>query len=213
MGSKELVRRAELLQRRAAPEMEIEVRDTDDGPTTIECVEDELRAIPGTLRAVVTAAQDGLDAAIIGCASDPGVEEARTLVGMPVIGPAEASFHAARSLGERFAVLTVQDSAVPLIVNAERRCGVEDRCSGVFVIGIPVLHVAEDRRRTVGALIDVGRKAMQSGADVLVLGCMSIGFLDVADEVSAELGRPVVCPLTAALRAVERAVKLASPGH
>lgn len=208
LGPQELVRRAKLLQARAAPDMAIEVRDTDDGPTTIESVEDESRAISGTLRAVVAAERDGFDAVIIGCASDPGVEEARQLVTIPIIGPAEASFQAAHSLGEKFAIITVHDNVVPLITKALRRWRAQARCKGVFVIGLPVSTIGQDRDRTVEALLEAGRKAKQSSADVLVLGCMSVGFLDVAEEVSAALGVGVVCPIAAALQAVYRAMTL-----
>lgn len=42
---------------------------------------------------------------------------------------------------------------------------------------------------------------------MLKLGCMSLGFLDIDQQVSAELGVPIVNPARAALGAAERLVR------
>jgi allantoin racemase len=46
----------------------------------------------------------------------------------------------------------------------------------------------------------------QRGADTLVLGCMSMAFLDVTAELEAELGVPVVNPARSALKVAEALV-------
>lgn len=56
------------------------------------------------LAEVERAEQDGFDAAVIACAADPGLEDAKDLVSIPVTGPMEAAVAAGRAFG-RFAVI------------------------------------------------------------------------------------------------------------
>lgn len=60
---------------------------------------DEYQAIPGVIEATVQAEKDGFDGVIIGCAGDPGVDGAREMVKIPVIGPAQASYVVCSMLG------------------------------------------------------------------------------------------------------------------
>src|SRR5437588_144954 len=48
-----------------------------------------------------------------------------------------------------------------------------------------------------------GARLVDSGADVIALGCMSLGFLDVDERLSEELGVPVINPARAALATAE----------
>ena len=52
-------------------------------------------------------------------------------------------------------------------------------------------------------VLDGGRRALAAGADTLVLGCMSMAFLGVAERLSEELGVPVVNPARTALKTAE----------
>lgn len=59
---------------------------------------------------VVSLAEDtGVDAVFVACSGDPGVDEARTLVDIPVVGPMEATIGLACGYGRRFGVVTVYD--------------------------------------------------------------------------------------------------------
>ena len=51
------------------------------------------------LAQVERAERDGFDAVVIACAADPGLEEAKDLVGIPVTAPMEAAVAAGRGLG------------------------------------------------------------------------------------------------------------------
>jgi len=56
------------------------------------------------LAQVEKAERDGFDAVVIGCAADPGLEDAKDLVSIPVTAPMEAAVAAGRGLG-RLAVV------------------------------------------------------------------------------------------------------------
>lgn len=53
--------------------------------------------------------RDGCDAVMVACSGDPGVQEARTLLNIPVIGPTEAAMGLVLGYGWRFGILTVDD--------------------------------------------------------------------------------------------------------
>jgi allantoin racemase len=58
-------------------------------------------------------------------------------------------------------------------------------------------------------LEEVGRAALRDdGADLLVLGCMSMGFLGITDDLQKRLDVPVVNPVTAALKTAEAIVAM-----
>ena len=60
---------------------------------------------------VIKAERDGYDAAIVACFLDPGVNEARSVVNIPVIGLCEATCHFACLLGKKFAVVTLNTAS------------------------------------------------------------------------------------------------------
>lgn len=52
---------------------------------------------------------DGVDAVMVACSGDPGVQEARSLLHIPVVGPMEAAMGLVVGYGWRFGILTVAD--------------------------------------------------------------------------------------------------------
>ena len=51
------------------------------------------------LTAVVDAEKDGFDAVVIACCSDPGLQDAKDLVSIPVTAPMEAAVYTAAPIG------------------------------------------------------------------------------------------------------------------
>ena len=107
----------ELMQLKA-PETELTVVNPEHGPVSIESAYDEALAIPPTLALIKQAEQDGYDAAVIACFSDPGLHAARELVSIPVIGIQEATLHVAAQLGFRFTITTTFPKRVPAKIEA-----------------------------------------------------------------------------------------------
>ena len=97
--------RAELMGIKRA-DTELTVVCADKGPETIESAYDEAHAIPPTLKLVKRANQEGYDAVILACFSDPGLEAAKEISEIPVIGIEESTLHVAAMLGARFSVMT-----------------------------------------------------------------------------------------------------------
>lgn len=209
MGQKEVLRRQDLLNSWAFSGTEVVVVDVPEGPASIESAYEELLSVPATLEGVMQAEKDGFDAVILGCFGDPGLEAARELVSIPVIGPGESSLLLAASLGHRFSVVTILDNVVAGQELQAYKAGVRDKLASVVATQIPVLDLMKDPARSRARVIEVGREAIERHrADTLMLGCMTMSFLDVADEVSAELGVPVINAGRAALKAAESLVSL-----
>ena len=85
----------------------------ETGPASIESELDEALAAPDTIAKVLDAARSGAAAVVIDCLGDPGLEAAREVVTIPVLGSGQTSMHVAAMLGYRFSILTVLSLAHP----------------------------------------------------------------------------------------------------
>lgn len=206
-GRAELERRGELLSIYAGPETTTGIDDVPEGPASIESAYEEYLSIPAAVRRAVELEAEGWDAVILGCFGDPGLDAFREVVSVPVIGPGEASVLLAASLGHRFSIVTIAESVVPATERQIRNVGLAGKLASVRAVNIPVLELHHDRDRTIAAVVEEGRRALlEDRADTIVLGCMSMGFLGIAESVAPQLGVPVVNPARAALRFAEAIV-------
>ncbi len=155
------------------------------------------------------AARAGFDGIILGCYGDPGVDAARELLTIPIIGPGEASMLFAASLGHRFAIITILESVIHLLRRLARDVGVDSKVASIRAANIPVLELAARREETYAQMLEAGRLARDvDGADTLVLGCMTMAFLSEHRRLAGTLGIPVVNPVQAALKLVEAHVAM-----
>ena len=201
-------------QYRAAgrPGTEMSLATLDKGPPSIESRYDEALAVPDVIAKVALAEQEGMDAAIIDCMGDPGLEAAREKVSMPVIGPAETSMHVAGMLAHRFSVVTVLDALIPAFDHHALRTGLTSRMASVRTVGIPVLALS-DHARVLQALVEQSLRAvMEDGAHLVILGCT--GMAGMVPGLLAGLERqgisdvPVIDPTVLAVKMAETLVDL-----
>lgn len=209
MGATEVKRRERLMNQWAFEGTTVEVVDVETGPSSIESMYEEMLAIPATLDLIRDCERNGFDAAIIGCFGDPGLEAARELVRMPVVGPAESSMLLAASLGHKYSVLTIYDSLIASQEHLAHKAGVAAKLASVRATNIAVLDLMQDRALTLDRLIEVSRDCVKKDrADAVLLGCMTMSFLDVAETVSAKVGVPIINAGKAALKQAEILVSL-----
>jgi allantoin racemase len=209
LGPAEVGRRREFLRARAAPGVEVEVWSLADGPASIESAVEAALVVPELMRKVVQARSEGFDAVIVGCFSDPGLDALRELVDIPVIGPGSSAVHLAAQLGTRFSIISPLGSGGGRVAARLRALGLADKFASVRGIGMSVLDLARDREAVLERVTEVARAAVrEDGADVFVLGCMSMGFVGVTDDVQKRLELPVVNPVVAALKTAEAVVAM-----
>ncbi len=208
-GEAELERRRGILQGFAFSGTEVHVWDTPEGPASIESTAEEHLAIPHLLEGVTKAEGSGYDALIVGCFGDPGVEAAREVATIPIIGPCEASLLASVPLGHQTGIITVLQNMVHPLRRVARQVGLENRLASVRSVEISVLELGKERSRVFEAFVEEGKKAIQEdGADALIPGCMSMAFLGIPEEAQAKLGIPVLNPAAVALKSAELYVRL-----
>jgi allantoin racemase len=206
LGHAEVARREDLLRSWAAPDVDARVQDVPSGPASIESIYEEALAVPPLVDALPGLESDGVDAVIVGCFDDPGVDALRELAQRTlIIGPGAAAMHLARVLGSSFAIVTVPNTT------ATRKLVLTERLAARFVdvglVDIPVLGLRDDVEATFEAMSDAGQALVARGAETIVLGCMSMAFLDIEHELGARLGVPVINPAKAALGVAETLVR------
>jgi allantoin racemase len=194
------------------PDTELSVVCLDKGPASIESRHEEALAVLDTVAKMVEAEKDGVDAVISDCMGDPAVEEAREMVSIPVIGPAEISMHIAAMLGHKFSVVTILERLIPLIDHHATKTGQTDRLASVRTVDIPVLEL-DDHDRLLAALVDESVKAVrEDGAHVIIFGCT--GMAGLAQKVEEGLRAngiadvPVIDPAVLAVKIAEALVDM-----
>ncbi len=86
----------------ASASTEIVAVTSSMGPVSIEGYYDEVFAIPGLLLEIAKAEKGGAQAAVIACFDDTGLDAARALATIPVIGICEAAVATAAFIAQRF---------------------------------------------------------------------------------------------------------------
>ncbi len=141
MDRQELDRRVGMLRSWAAPGTEVDIICASEGPASIESMYEEYLSIPAAMKLIFAAQADGYDAAILGCAGDPGLDAAREITDtMLVVGPGQTSFQVAAMLGHRFSVLTIEDSMIASSYELAYKAGVQAKLASVVSVNIPVLE-------------------------------------------------------------------------
>jgi allantoin racemase len=184
----------------------------DSGPASVESAYDEAVAIPDIIAKVRQAEREGMDAVIINCFGDPGLDAAREVVSIPVIGPCEASMHVAAMLGHKFSVVTVLDRLIPELELHAEKYGVGGKLASARSVDLPVLDLEKGREQFVARMVDKAVEAIEEdGAHVIVLGCTGLAGLDrqienALDEKGYQI--PMIDPAATALKVAEALVDL-----
>ncbi|MCY4145767.1 MAG: aspartate/glutamate racemase family protein [Chloroflexi bacterium] len=203
-GQAELARRRAYLQRHAARDTQVDITDIPSGPGSIESLYEEYLSIPETALRAHELQADGWNGILLGCYGDPGLGALREIVDIPVVGAGQATALMASALGRRYSVITVTDSVIGPLEETLRNSGGGDKLASVRAVNIPVLELRNDRELAIEATLGEARKAIaQDRADTLIVGCMSMGFLEIPEACQAELGLPFLNPARVQLKFLE----------
>lgn len=184
------------------PDTELTVTCPDRGPETIESAYDEAFAIPPTLELVKKANKEGYDAVILACFSDPGLEAAREVSVIPIIGIEESTLHMAAMLGARFSILTPRKQRIPSKCEHVHIRGLSHFLASVRSLDLSVAETDSDPAKTKQRLINVAKTAVEKdGAEVIIMGCA--GMAGYAQEIEDILGVKVLDPVAIALKTAE----------
>lgn len=181
---------------------EILATTSAEGPVSIEGFFDGALSLPGLLVEIGHAERMKVDAHIIACFDDTGLDAARSFSAAPVIGIGEAAYHLATLVGGRFSVVTTLARSVPVLEQNLMRYGLAFRCASVRAAGVPVLALEKPNgpaRDRISA--EIAAALTDDRADVIVLRCA--GMADLAASLAAEHGVPVIEGVAAAVKLAE----------
>jgi allantoin racemase len=190
----------------AAPGTRIVAVNPSFGPASIESHYDDVFGAAGVAEQVRLActSPDGPapDAVVIACFGDPGLDAAREATSAPVLGIAEAAFHAASFLATGFSVVTTMTRTCVIAERLVQRYGFEHSCRGIHGTDIPVLSLEHCGEDTVAQIEAAAREALardRSGA--IVLGCA--GMASLCATLQQRLGVPVIDGVAVAVKFAE----------
>lgn len=176
-------------------------------PASIEGHADEAACVPALLDCVREGVAVGADAVVVACFDDPGLYACREVTDRPVVGICEAAMLSASLVAGRFAVVSTLPRAVPIIEELAQRYGMAGKCRSVRAADVPVLSLEEPgspARERVRAQVQAA--VAEDGAEAVILGCA--GMADLAAELTAETGVPVIDGVAAGVKLAEALVGL-----
>ncbi|MDB5411683.1 MAG: Asp/Glu racemase [Rubritepida sp.] len=146
---------------------------------------------------------EGFDAAIIACFGDPGLEAAREMLPIPVLGLADASIVAALRIAPRVALLTGGAAWVPMLREFALLRGHGPETVRVAAVAPTGDMIAREPERALDMLAEAAAQQVAAGAGVLVLG--GAGLVGLAERLQPQVSVPVLDCLRVTLDAIREA--------
>ncbi|HYY83282.1 MAG TPA: aspartate/glutamate racemase family protein [Beijerinckiaceae bacterium] len=166
-----------------------------EGPYGIETQAD-VESVAMPLRRFVES-DNGADAFIIACYSDPGLHVCREGTDRPVFGIAESGVLTALARAETFGVIAIKQRSIRRHVRYLRQMGLTERLAGERPLEMSVAETASGEG-TLDRLIAVGRELRdEDGAGAIVMGCA--GMARHRRALEEALGVPIIDPTQAAV--------------
>lgn len=168
------------------------------------------------MNAMLKVEREGYDAFVIGASVDVGLDEGREMLSIPVVGMAQATFHMAAMLGERFAIVTHTPHLAEKYRQVIRRYGLESKWMGNYFFNATVEELT-------GALKDPVplaerfkkelKKAVADGASVVIpFSPLLAGLLFRAGGMTNIDGATVLDPVMVTIKMAELFVDLKKLG-
>lgn len=168
----------------------------------VDCALDEAVTSLELIEKAIQAEKDGYDVIGLYCSGDPAIDAIREAVNIPVIGAGQTSVQIAMGLGNKFSWITSSESTVAAD-NYVRRSGVDyTRLASVRTVPVDIASAgSQERSAVIDRLTTCGRKCIEDGAHVIILGCLV--FAGMGPEVSKRLRIPVIDPAYAIVSMAE----------
>ncbi|CAE6753130.1 hypothetical protein R20943_03009 [Paraburkholderia aspalathi] len=180
------------------PDVKVEIRNITQGHPDIENRTNWLQNGMPVVELAQAIANDGFDGIWLTDFDMCGVEAAREVIDIPIIGGFPATAFTALALSQRFSIVTILQSTLAMQRGHPQTYGIQDSFASIRAINCPVAQL-DDVDVVVIRTFEAALKAIKKdGAQSILLGCT--GFVDVASRVSQlltkELGAyvPVIDP-------------------
>ena len=169
-----------------------------------------LSAGPLVAEIAVKAEAAGYDAVVPFGTLDAGVELARNLVRIPMVGAGQAVLHLGAQLTNRLGVVAYEDKSIPFMRKQMHAWRVADSVVGIRGIGIPLPDSTKNREAMRDRFIEVARELIdKNDAEVIVpMGVTMVPVQYSPEEMAKELGVPVMDALKTSIQTAEMMVRM-----
>lgn len=169
-----------------------------------------LSAGPLVAEIAIKAEADGYNAVVPFGTLDAGVEIARNLVNIPVVGAGQSVLHLGAQLTNRLGVIAYEDKSIPFMRKQMHAWRVADSVVGIRGIGIPLPESTKNREAMRGRFLEVGRELIERyDAELIVpMGVTMVPVQYSPQEMAQELGVPVMDALMTSIQTAEMMVRM-----
>lgn len=185
------------------PDFEIDITNITQGK---DCIQNRYNRTQNALPLVELARkteEEGYEGIFVSDFDYCGVEPAREVVDIPVIGAFRASAFTAQMLAERFSIITILDSTVAMQHEHIKTFGLEQNFASIRSINCPVKQLENTELVKELVFTECVRAIETDQAQAFILGCT--GFVGISETVSTLLSEkyggfiPVVDPNKSAI--------------
>jgi len=169
-----------------------------------------LAAAPLVGEAAKKAEAEGFEAVVPFGTLDVGVELARNLVRIPVVGAGQSVLHLGAQLSDRLGIISYEDKSAPFVRRNMRTWGVDRFVVSMRSINIPLADSGKQREAIRERFLEVARCSInEDGAEIIVpMGVTMVPVHYPPVEFSAELGVPVLDALATSIQTAEMMVRM-----
>ncbi|MDE2422272.1 MAG: racemase [Gammaproteobacteria bacterium] len=167
------------------PDVQVEIRNITQGHP---CIENRTNWLENGMPVVELAQaieKEGFDGIWLTDFDMCGVEAAREVVDIPIIGGFPTSAFTALSLSQRFSIITVLQSTLAMQRGHVLTYGLTESFASIRMIDCPVDQLSNVDIVVAKTLEQASKAVKEDGAQSILLGCT--GFVDVASKVSTLL--------------------------
>jgi allantoin racemase len=169
-----------------------------------------LSAGPLVAEIAVKAEADGYDAVVPFGTLDAGVELARNLVRIPIVGAGQSVLHLGAQLSNRLGVIAYEEKSIPFMRKQLHAWRVADSVVAMRTVQVPLMESTKSRDAMRERFIQVGRE-MIDDHDVEIIVPMGVTMVPVQydpAEFEKELGVPVMDALKTSIQTAEMMVRM-----
>lgn len=193
-------------RRSISPGTELTLRTAAFG---VAYIETRSEAVIGAYATLVELAEHhrGHDAAVVAAFGDPGLEAAREMLSIPVVGLTESALMSAAMLGGRIGIVAISRRIRAWYRETVDRYGMESRLAGIRCLDEPLRDIGRVQQDKSEQLVTLCETAVsEDGADVLIIAGAPLAGL--ARQVENQIQVPIVDGVSCAVRQAELLARL-----
>ena len=177
---------------RAFPDLQVLTRCIPNQPEGVYDERTEAEARPKVVELAREMEREGMSAIFISCAGDPGLEESRKVVKLPVIGAGCSAALLALGLGNRVGSIGITDEIPENMARLLGKSLVAYKKPYGIKTALDLLHP-----KGKSAVLESAAKLKSEGVDVISLACTGMSTIGMATLIKKEIGLHVVDPVIA----------------